>query len=447
MPESYIRGGRLSRILGLSCKQGEVPPGSEQLFSMARNPVGSEFSQALSSSSQEEGDSQSNQTVSQIQKGLSADPRTSLGLPSVRFGDRPVAESETEGYQQSVAESGKYQSQGQGVSDPPHLEEATPALVDCQEPVQVSPPSISSSGVGYPHRRLPKRVGRIFSTPRSTGDLVPHVPPVPYKCSGGHGGLPYLEEASSPQEDSHKTGSGQRHGSPLHKQGRFKIEQDQPGNDCTFLLGLQEQVAPICHPSCRGPERRSRFSLQDNSPRVGVVPRQGLVQLDLPTSSGSGGRFVRNQSQQQAPSLRSSQPGPSSSFHRRNVIGLEQVEGDLSVPSSELVVKGPSQTEDVQGSSSSSGSLLAKEQLVSSSTRTETSPHPNPQSETNTSSTNSDCVSFLKNPKCPGFVDFMKFAAQRDANVDPVNTMFLESDKRASTLRQYDSAIKKLALF
>lgn len=41
----------------------------------------------------------------------------------------------------------------------------------------------------------------------------------------------------------------------------------------------------------------------------------------------------------------------------------------------------------------------------------------------------------------------MKFAAQRDANVDPVNTMFLESDKRASTLRQYDSAIKKLALF
>ncbi|XP_064101727.1 uncharacterized protein LOC135212216 [Macrobrachium nipponense] len=52
------------------------------------------------------------------------------------------------------------------------------------------------------------------------------------------------------------------------------------------------------------------------------------------------------------------------------------------------------------------------------------------------------CVSFLKNSECPNFMDFMKFAAQKDASIDPLNILFIGSDKRESTFRQYASAFK-----
>ncbi|XP_066941406.1 uncharacterized protein [Macrobrachium rosenbergii] len=126
---------------------------------------------------------------------------------------------------------------------------------------------------------------------------------------------------------------------------------------------------------------------------------------------------------------------------------LEQVAEDLSVPSSKPVNEGPAQAQDIQRPGGSGSSQLAEEQLVPASSRGEASVLTDSQSKTDANSTNSDCVSFLKSTECPSFMDFMKFAAQKDANIDPVNTLFLESDKRESTLRQYDSAVKKLALF
>ena len=42
---------------------------------------------------------------------------------------------------------------------------------------------------------------------------------------------------------------------------------------------------------------------------------------------------------------------------------------------------------------------------------------------------------------------FLKFAARRRFNIDPVNMDFTEADKSTSTIRQYDSAFKKLSLF
>ncbi|XP_064100812.1 GPI ethanolamine phosphate transferase 2-like [Macrobrachium nipponense] len=88
-----------------------------------------------------------------------------------------------------------------------------------------------------------------------------------------------------------------------------------------------------------------------------------------------------------------------------------------------------------------------QEQLVPSSSGVGTPPSTDSQPQTITASANANCVRFLRNSESPNFMDFMKFAAQRDADIDPQNIMFLESDKRESTLRQYDSAVKKLAVF
>ncbi|XP_068227926.1 uncharacterized protein [Palaemon carinicauda] len=132
---------------------------------------------------------------------------------------------------------------------------------------------------------------------------------------------------------------------------------------------------------------------------------------------------------------------------RRNVIGLEHLGENLPIPTNKSVNEGPRQTQNFQRPSGSSSPQLAQEQLVPPSGGTGSPPSTDPQSNINTSSTNSHCVSFLKNSKCPNFMDFIIFAAQRPADIDPQNTLFLESDKRDSTLRQYDSAVKKLAKF
>ncbi|XP_068244294.1 uncharacterized protein [Palaemon carinicauda] len=178
-----------------------------------------------------------------------------------------------------------------------------------------------------------------------------------------------------------------------------------------------------------------------------MVPGSTIIQMDLISGPGSPGRPVCDRVQPQTRMLRSPQPGPSGLCHRRNVVRLEHLEEDLLVPSDKSSDESVGQTQVFQRPSSSGSPQLAQEQLVSSVGGTGSPPSTDTQSNTNTSSTNSQCVSFLKNSECPNFMDFMKFAAQRGAAIDPQNTLFLESDKRESTLRQYDSAVKKLAKF
>ncbi|XP_064090671.1 ribosomal RNA large subunit methyltransferase E-like [Macrobrachium nipponense] len=92
---------------------------------------------------------------------------------------------------------------------------------------------------------------------------------------------------------------------------------------------------------------------------------------------------------------------------------------------------------------STGSTQLAEEELVSFSTRVETPSQMDSQAKVDSGGTNSDCVSFLKNSECPNFMDFMKFVAQKDANIDPLNTLFVESDKRESRHWQYDSAVRR----
>ncbi|XP_068216983.1 uncharacterized protein [Palaemon carinicauda] len=178
-----------------------------------------------------------------------------------------------------------------------------------------------------------------------------------------------------------------------------------------------------------------------------MVLRQKVIQLDLPTSSGSPSRSICHGIQPQTTMLCSPQPGPSGLCPRRHVHRLKQLAEDLPVSTYKHANESPRQAQDFQRTDCPSGPQLAQKQLVSSLGATETPPSADSQPKVNTNSTNSQCVSFLKNSEYPNFMDFMKFAAQKDAETDPLNTLFLESDKRESTLRQYDSAVRKLAKF
>ena len=62
-------------------------------------------------------------------------------------------------------------------------------------------------------------------------------------------------------------------------------------------------------------------------------------------------------------------------------------------------------------------------------------------------SASSDCLRFIKNNKNSDIMDFIKFAAKRRHNIDPVNIDFTEADKAESTIRQYNSAFRKFAKF
>ncbi|XP_068204267.1 uncharacterized protein [Palaemon carinicauda] len=177
-----------------------------------------------------------------------------------------------------------------------------------------------------------------------------------------------------------------------------------------------------------------------------MVPGPRVIPLDLPESSGSSSGSIRHGIKLQTTMLFSPQPGPSGLCHGRHVHRLEYLAGDLPVSSYKHADESSGQTQDFQRTDYSSSSQLAKKQLVSS-WRNRDSVLGGPQPEVNANSTNSQCVSFLKNSECPNFMDFMKFAAQKDADIDPLNTLFLESDKRDSPLLQYDSAVKKLEKF
>ncbi|XP_068203969.1 uncharacterized protein [Palaemon carinicauda] len=178
-----------------------------------------------------------------------------------------------------------------------------------------------------------------------------------------------------------------------------------------------------------------------------MVPRQTVIQMDLISGPGSPGGLVCDGIQPQTRMLRGPQPGPSGLCHRRNDVRLERLEEDLSVPYDKSPIESIGQTQVFQRPSGSGSPQLAQEQLVPSVAGTGLLPSADTQPYNNTSSTNSQCVSFLKNSECPNFMDFTKFAVQKGENIDPLNTLFLESDKRESTLCQYDSAVKKLAKF
>ncbi|XP_064108640.1 uncharacterized protein LOC135217003 [Macrobrachium nipponense] len=373
---------------------------------------------------------------SRTQTCFKENPGKDSGFTPVCISDKHLDESQTERPNQNLALTSKCQVQGQIIISPSDSAESSTPLVKSQEPVNISTPSVSSSGDYHPHGRFIKRLGRIFSVQEGSRNLVTPVPSASHKCTGSNGSVLDSKKVTSAKELPHKASFRQRSGSP-----------SESCHGSHLLPGGQVQLAPLLHPYSWSEKRHSRCSIPISSSGVGMVTGQQFVPMDPPEGSRSTSGSIRIPSEPQTPMLCGPQPGPSGLCHGRPVHRLEQLGEDLCLSSSESSPEGTEQTQDIQGSSSSSSPRLAEEQLVPSDSGTGSSSSSNSQSQALPVSTNEDCVRFLRNSQNPNFMDFIKFAAKRDANIDPRNILFLESDKRDSTLRQYDAAVKKLATF
>ncbi|XP_064081105.1 uncharacterized protein LOC135197853 [Macrobrachium nipponense] len=409
--------------------------------------MGLKLPHSINSTVEEKRNSQSSQTISQVQADVPEEPRKNLRFSPICFGNGCSSESQTKGHKPGLAFKSKQQIPGQTSPYPNDLTKETPPVDRDQEFVKDNSAPIPSAGLSDPHRCITKRLGRLLTIQKGTGNLVPTIPPASFQCTGSYGSVPHPGKASSSQEISYQTGAGQCSSSSLHQQGRLQVEPREPCHDSLIFTSKQEQMAPVRHSSSGRKKRGSGCAITLSSAGVRVVPGQGVIQLDLTTSTGASGRSLRHRVEPQTPMLCGPQPGPSGLCHRRHGYRLEYVEEDLPLSSSESSLESPEQTQDVQRPHCSNSPQLAQEQLVPTSTGIGTPTSTDSQSQTITTSANADCVRFLRNSESPNFMDFMKFAAQRDANIDPQNILFLESDKREPTLRQYDSAVKKLAVF
>ena len=169
--------------------------------------------------------------------------------------------------------------------------------------------------------------------------------------------------------------------------------------------------------------------------------------MDISPGSGSPSGSVRNRIQLQTQMLCSPKPGPSGIRNRHPVPGLEPMGQDIPISTGQLLIESSSQTEDFQREASSGSTQLAEEQLVPSPDGAEAQTNSNPKSGVVSDSANKDCISFIMANKSANFMDFLKFAAKRQFQIDSDNISFTESDKTKSTIRQYNSAFHKLTSF
>ncbi|XP_068200451.1 uncharacterized protein, partial [Palaemon carinicauda] len=320
----------------------------------------------MSPQSQEGRNSKEHKTFSQGQIDVKEKSRENPGLLAVRLCDRYPTEGQTEGHKSSMVLQGKREISRQKSSTSTKCEEETSPMDKGQKSGKVSSLTIPVPKTRHSHRRLLNRLGGILPVQESPRTMVDSIPPTPYQCLGGHGGIPNSKTTDPSQDPTYKIGPRQRSHSPLHKQRRLQ----------TF---------------------------EDNSAGVGVVTGPKIIQMDLISGPGSPGRPVCNRVQPQTRVLRSPQPGPSGLCHRRNVVRLEHLGENLLIPTNKPVDESARQIQNFQRPGCSSSPQLAQEQLASPAGGTGSPPSTDTQSNTNTSSTNSQCIRFLKNSECPNF--------------------------------------------
>ncbi|XP_068225652.1 uncharacterized protein [Palaemon carinicauda] len=354
---------------------------------------------------------------------------------------------QTQRHQPSLEKKSYNPITGQNIEDPLSLSSSPPTMVETGEPLQIGSSAIPSSTCDDSHRRVSQWLGGLLSTPDVSGLLVPCDATVPHQRLGGHGSVTDLKTAIPSTLHPHQDSLRQHGGSSLHQQRRIEITQSQSSPGHHLYLGKRKELVPVSHSPRRSPERDSGLTILDKTTRIGMVPGRKFLPVDFETGSRSPGRLVRDTTQPQTSLLRGPEPGPSGLRYGRTNPGLEPLEEDLPVPSGESSDESFTEATLLPRKGGFGSTSVAKKQLVSSPPRAETSPVPDPIPQGDPSGPNTDCVRFLKDSANPNFVDFMKFAAHKDADIDPENVLFIESDKRDSTIRQYDLAVKKLAEF
>ena len=432
---------------GVSNQPSEIPPKTSQPLRMARPRLGPNLPYPLYPPIQEETNCQTDETVYQSPDLIKKVPREGSRLPSVRVHHRLGAEDKTKGYKQGMAQKGIPKTERHTLQNSTYSQIKASSVDHSQEPLQDHSPPLPTSVGSDPHRRISDWLGWPGTWQKMSGNMVPCPPKSPHKRVGSDGSLPDIKEIQTQATCSCQNCPGQPSNSSLPEQTGIEIKTNQPRDDCNFLVGRKKSLAPLGSTPGGGQECDSGLIVSPGSSGVGVVTRRPFVSVDIQTTSGSPGGSVCDGGQPQATLLCSSEPGPSGLCDGRPIPGMESVGQDLPFSPNQPPPESSPQVENIQREGSTGSPRLAEKQLVSNPPGTPPPPHPHSPTEVVPNSANQDCISFILAHEHTNFMGFLRFAAKRRFNIDPANVDFTEADKSQSTIRQYDSAFRRLSKF
>ena len=435
------------KIPGVSDQPQEVQADSGTQVRVAGVSMGHVLPHTLTAGAETEVHCITGAPVPKGQEDVQKGSRESSRLPTVRFYYGPSSQGQIKRYQSGLAQQGQCQTQRSEETHTSVSKGQASSLDDSQKSLKDSSDPRSSPLLRDPHRRFPQRLGRPRPQGHLSGTLVPDLQDIPYKYPGGHGSVPLLETPKAAKEDSYPSGVGQSSDCPLHQQKGLEIETHKSRNSSHPSPSEKKGLASISHSFGGSEECGSGLPVETEALRIGVVSGHEFLPLDPGPSPRSPDRSFRHEAEQQASELLSPQPGPSGLCHGRNVGGLEPLGESLPISSGELSPEGSPQTPGFQRASSSSGSSLAEEQLVSSPSGASSSSSQDSEPDLDSGCPNQDCTRFILADEQPDFMAFIKFAAKKRFGIDPENMEFTEADKTSSTVKQYDSAFKKLVNF
>ena len=447
MPKSSQKGSEILGNSGFQNQPQEISPDPELPLRMARPTVGSNFPQTVSSFPEETRHRQVGQVTPPPSFGITKGTGEGARLSTVCLGGRSGVEIQIEGHQQDLDQESELSSKRQEEKDSSNSSVTSSTMVVGDKSPKIGSSSLSTSFSRDPYGRVADWLGRSCSRQVSSGDLVTLSQSPPHQCVGSDGSVPLSQEVETETELPYQTSSGQSSNCSLPEQTGFSIETDQSCNDCNSLSGQEEVVASLSHSSGGSPKCSSGLSLPDLSARVRMVAGHRVIPMGVSSDPKPPGGSVCDGSQSQTSVLRGPQPGPSGFSHGRPVSELGQMGADIPVSSGQLSFEGPAQAKILQRQGGSDCPQLAEEQLVPSPSGAQAAAAPDTQSSVVSGSANQDCIRFILDNEQLDFMGFLKFAAKRRFDIDPANMDFTEADKTESTVRQYDSAFRKLASY
>ena len=185
--------------------------------------LGFDFSLLIHSPSEEEGDCQAGEILSQENESNKKNAGTSSGISSVCLDYRPLFESETKVVQQCLATQSESGPSGQALSHSQTTQDIASSLYDGGKSSQIGSTLPPRSDSGDAHRRVSNWVGRPYAKRSFARDLVKYFSDVSHQCPGSDGRIPVLKEDETETRLSHSTSAGQQSSTALHKSKRVPV--------------------------------------------------------------------------------------------------------------------------------------------------------------------------------------------------------------------------------
>ena len=443
MPSSSSAGHEVSAISGLPDQLQEVQISSCSRIPMARSPLGFKISQAVSSSSQEEGNCKVRQVSDSVDINYQTSSRKSLGVPSVCSGYGPYLESKTQRCQQSMEKKGIQRSKRSSPQDSGFTVQTTQAVVHCQRSSESNASALSASVSNYSHGCVGTRLGGSHSHQISAGSMVNEVSTISHQHSRSYGSVSFSEEVEPQEGLPYQISPRQQDNSLLYQQTGFKISADQSCDAGYSRFSDKKKMASFSSSFGRSPQRDRGCFVQIQASGNRMVPRRKIILFHSGASPGTADRSVCNEQQQEASPLCSTEFGSGSSGDGCDVAGLEPVDSHLFVSSVQSSVESFGQTSNLQGDGCSSGSQVAQKQLVPSCSGVGSSSDSSAGPSVVSGCSAGDCLRFLLDNKEPSAHDFLVLASKSKFDVQKDKIDFIENYKSFTTRRQYQASWKK----